>query len=260
MEQALRFRKGDLLAAAVVLVLAAALTAWLAIRAAAVDTAAAQIISAASWWPSCPWTGTDRMKSHGDYPQHRHGERRPGGRDPHRLSRRRLPPQRVDLHGGALHCVPAQPDGGPADGRRVRRRGHCHRRGGGGTVKARRIALCAVLTALALGLSYMERFLPLQLVGAPAGRQAGPCQHRDAAGPLLFGRADGGNGAGAAVLPRLRVRRRRHGPGLLPDRRAAGPGSHGGGPAAAVFVRLRRQHPRRRGPTTSGRFSRPWRF
>lgn len=31
-------------------------------------------------------------------------------------------------------------------------------------MKARRIALCAVLTALALGLSYMERFLPLQLV------------------------------------------------------------------------------------------------
>ena len=31
-------------------------------------------------------------------------------------------------------------------------------------MKAKRIALCAVLTALALGLSYMERFLPLQLV------------------------------------------------------------------------------------------------
>ena len=31
-------------------------------------------------------------------------------------------------------------------------------------MKTKRIALCAVLTAMALGLSYMERFLPLQLV------------------------------------------------------------------------------------------------
>ena len=30
-------------------------------------------------------------------------------------------------------------------------------------MKTKRIALCAVLTALALGLSYLERFLPLQL-------------------------------------------------------------------------------------------------
>ena len=43
METSLHFRRGDLLAMAAVLLLAAAVAVWLAIRAAAVDTAAAQV-------------------------------------------------------------------------------------------------------------------------------------------------------------------------------------------------------------------------
>ena len=43
METSLHFRRGDLLAGAAVLLLAAAAAVWLAVRAAAVDTAAAQV-------------------------------------------------------------------------------------------------------------------------------------------------------------------------------------------------------------------------
>ena len=67
MEQALRFRKGDLLAAALVLLLAAALTVWLAVQAAAVDTAAAQIYLGGELVAELPLDRDGTYEVEGDY-------------------------------------------------------------------------------------------------------------------------------------------------------------------------------------------------
>lgn len=67
MEQALRFRKGDLLAVALVLVLAAALTVWLAIQAAAVDTATAKIYLGGELVAELPLDRDGSYEVHGDY-------------------------------------------------------------------------------------------------------------------------------------------------------------------------------------------------
>ena len=67
MEQALRFRKGDLLAAALVLALAVALTVWLAIRAAAVDTAQARIYLGGELVAQLPLDRDGTYEVEGDY-------------------------------------------------------------------------------------------------------------------------------------------------------------------------------------------------
>ena len=55
-------------------------------------------------------------------------------------------------------------------------------------ISTRQLALCAVLTALALGLSTLENLFPVTLVIPPAGGEAGPGQHRHGVRPVSAGR------------------------------------------------------------------------
>lgn len=55
----------------------------------------------------------------------------------------------------------------------------------------KQLTLCAVLTAMALALSYLENLFPLSLAIPPAGHQAGPCQYRNGVRPLRLGARTG---------------------------------------------------------------------
>ena len=92
-------------------------------------------------------------------------------------------------------------------------------------ISTRQLALCAVLTALALGLSTLENLFPVTLLDPPARREAGPCQHRHRVRPVSAGRSPGAGHPHGPVPAGRSLRRKRLRHALFP---AGGPHRHAG--------------------------------